>query len=283
MVLTPRIHQIFMDTFFASCLETGTKPQTLLRDIIKYLPHETEFGGTVVVDPSWQEETRSLADYMASLSNIPLPDQHRLGLEEAKLWTEFFETELWNSHRADLRWCDVRKFAEFYLENSNLTTPLRPRGHTHLSMRLEDIIAEGRRALGSRSAGGLLTDEVLRREVDLLKTHFLHPTRFVHPGRTVLEEGGAFVTQFNDEEQEAMNGEGPILDVQSPEQYEDTEDGPNEILQERHDDNHHITPDPLKDSLREIQSIIDEDVKDLIPEGTYLILMNKMKQAYDRL
>ena len=282
MVLTPRIHQIFMDTFFASCLETGTKPQTLLRDIIKYLPHETEFGGTVVVS-SRPPETRSLADYMASLSNIPLPDQHRLGLEEAKLWTEFFETELWNSHRADLRWCDVRKFAEFYLENSNLTTPLRPRGHTHLSMRLEDIIAEGRRALESRNAGGLLTDEVLRREVDLLKTHFLHPTRFVHPGRTVLEEGGAFVTQFNDEEQEAMNGEGPILDVQSPEQYEDTEDGPNEIIQERHDDNHHITPDPLKDSLREIQSIIDEDVKDLIPEGTYLILMNKMKQAYDRL
>ena len=271
MVLTPRIHQIFMDTFFASCLETGTKPQTLLRDIIKYLPHETEFGGTVLVDPSWQEETRSLADYMASLSNIPLPDQHRLGLEEAKLWTEGFQNELWNSHRAYLRWCDVRKFAEFYLENSNLTTLRRPRGHTHLSMRLEDIVAEA--------------DELLRREVYLLQTHFLHPTRFVHPNLTVLEEGGAFVTQFNDEEQEARNGEGPILDVQSPEQYEDTEDGPNEIIQERQEGNHpgHITTTPsAKDSLREIQSIIDEDVKDLIPEGTYLHLMNKMKEAYDR-
>jgi hypothetical protein len=38
----------------------------------------------------------------------------------------------------------------------------------------------------------------------------------------------------------------------------------------------------VKETLKEIQSIIDEDVKDLIPEGTYLRLMNKMKEAYDR-
>ena len=37
----------------------------------------------------------------------------------------------------------------------------------------------------------------------------------------------------------------------------------------------------VKKSLREAQTIIDEEIKDLIPEGIYLNLVNKMKETFD--
>jgi hypothetical protein len=299
MVLTIMIHQAFMETLFASCLESQKRPRMLLQDIIRYLPCESEYTGRVLDGSSddighcpltsYMMHDMAAADGLTRVRGVQLSEQIRItGLEAADSWKNEFRGKLFRIQQ-DLgrriifvpSWYEVRKFAEFYLENSDLTTPLRPRGVNRLNMSIDEIIAAGWTA-----------DNFLQQEVDTLERHFLHSGTgsVVRSG----EAGGrAFVDQFNNEEQEARNGEGPTLEdpqhynmVVNNGPYDDSEDDSNEILdeilQERHDDNHHITPDPLKDSLREIQSIIDEDVKDLIPEGTYLILMNKMKQAYDR-
>jgi hypothetical protein len=284
MELTVPVHQIFMKTFFASCLETRRSPPSLLQEIINYLPHEVEFGGPVTFlrerrsqppEPlTAPQETITLRELYARAG-----EGHRRGpyfsaardlFVGGRRWADEFLNELFSEVGwLPLKWYEVRKFAEFYLENGDLTTPIRPRQVLSQMTPLDTIIE--------------LADEAIRREVDLWKGHFLHSERGTMP------EGRAFVMQFNAEQQEVMSGEGPTLDFGDvADDQEDALDDPNEILdeilQERQEDNHpyHITPHPVKETLKEIQSIIDEDVKDLIPEGTYLRLMNKMKEAYDR-
>ena len=286
MALTVPVHQIFMKTFFASCLEMRRSPPSLLQEIINYLPHEVEFGGPVTFlrerrsqppEPlTAPQETITLHElYAYGVGGGPylgaLSSETRGNLfVGGRRWADEFLNELFSEVGwLPLKWYEVRKFAEFYLENGNLTTPIRPRPVLSQMTPLDTIIELGNLAI--------------RQEVDLWKEHFLHSERGTMP------EGRAFVMQFNAEQQEVMSGEGPTLDFGdvSDEQH-DALDGPNEILdeilQERQEDNHayHITPHPVKETLKEIQSIIDEDVKDLIPEGTYLRLMNKMKEAYDR-
>ena len=283
MALTVPVHQIFMKTFFASCLETRRRPPSLLREIINYLPLEAEFGGPVTFlrarrsqppEPlTAPQETITLCELYAGSAVLvgmrPLRITSRDMFDDGRRWTDEFLNELFSEVGwLPLKWYEVRKFAEFYLENGDLTTPIRPRQVLSQMAPLDTIIE--------------LADEAIRREVDLWKGHFLHSERGTMP------EGRAFVMQFNAEQQEVMSGEGPTLDFGDVVDQEDALDGPNEILdeilQERQEDNHpyHITPHQVKETLREIQSIIDEDVKDLIPEGTYLRLMNKMKEAYDR-
>ncbi len=283
MALTVPVHQIFMKTFFASCLETRRRPPSLLREIINYLPLEAEFGGPVTfqrarryqpADRESEQETITLCELYAGSAVLvgmrPLRITSRDMFDDGRRWTDEFLNELFSEVGwLPLKWYEVRKFAEFYLENGDLTTPIRPRQVLSQMAPLDTIIE--------------LADEAIRREVDLWKGHFLHSERGTMP------EGRAFVMQFNAEQQEVMSGEGPTLDFGDvSDEQEDALDDPNEILdeilQERQEDNHpyHITPHPVKETLREIQSIIDEDVKDLIPEGTYLRLMNKMKEAYDR-
>ena len=285
MALTVPVHQIFMKTFFASCLETRRSPPSLLQEIINYLPHEVEFGGPVTFlrerrsqppEPlTAPQETITLHElYAYGVGGGPylgaLSSETRGNLfVGGRRWADEFLNELFSEVGwLPLKWYEVRKFAEFYLENGDLTTPIRPRQVLSQMAPLDTIIE--------------LADEAIRREVDLWKGHFLHSERGTMP------EGRAFVMQFNAEQQEVMSGEGPTLDFGDVADQEDALDDPNEILdeilQERQEDNHpyHITPHPVKETLREIQSIIDEDVKDLIPEGTYLRLMNKMKEAYDR-
>jgi hypothetical protein len=286
MELTVPVHQIFMKTFFASCLETRRSPPSLLQEIINYLPHEVEFGGPVTFlrerrsqppEPlTAPQETITLHElYAYGVGGGPylgaLSSETRGNLfVGGRRWADEFLNELFSEVGwLPLKWYEVRKFAEFYLENGDLTTPIRPRQVLSQMAPLDTIIE--------------LADEAIRREVDLWKGHFLHSERGTMP------EGRAFVMQFNAEQQEVMSGEGPTLDFGDvADDQEDALDDPNEILdeilQERQEDNHpyHITPHPVKETLKEIQSIIDEDVKDLIPEGTYLRLMNKMKEAYDR-
>lgn len=286
MALTVPVHQIFMKTFFASCLETRRSPPSLLQEIINYLPHEVEFGGPVTFlrerrsqppEPlTAPQETITLHElYAYGVGGGPylgaLSSETRGNLfVGGRRWADEFLNELFSEVGwLPLKWYEVRKFAEFYLENGDLTTPIRPRQVLSQMAPLDTIIE--------------LADEAIRREVDLWKGHFLHSERGTMP------EGRAFVMQFNAEQQEVMSGEGPTLDFGDvADDQEDALDDPNEILdeilQERQEDNHpyHITPHPVKETLKEIQSIIDEDVKDLIPEGTYLRLMNKMKEAYDR-
>jgi hypothetical protein len=286
MELTVPVHQIFMKTFFASCLETRRSPPSLLQEIINYLPHEVEFGGPVTFlrerrsqppEPlTAPQETITLHElYAYGVGGGPylgaLSSETRGNLfVGGRRWADEFLNELFSEVGwLPLKWYEVRKFAEFYLENGDLTTPIRPRQVLSQMAPLDTIIE--------------LADEAIRREVDLWKGHFLHSERGTMP------EGRAFVMQFNAEQQEVMSGEGPTLDFGDvADDQEDALDDPNEILdeilQERQEGNHpyHITPHPVKETLKEIQSIIDEDVKDLIPEGTYLRLMNKMKEAYDR-
>jgi hypothetical protein len=286
MALTVPVHQIFMKTFFASCLETRRSPPSLLQEIINYLPHEVEFGGPVTFlrerrsqppEPlTAPQETITLHElYAYGVGGGPylgaLSSETRGNLfVGGRRWADEFLNELFSEVGwLPLKWYEVRKFAEFYLENGDLTTPIRPRQVLSQMAPLDTIIE--------------LADEAIRREVDLWKGHFLHSERGTMPeGRAFVMQGRAFVMQFNAEQQEVMSGEGPTLD------FGDDLDGANEILveilQERQEGNHpyHITPHPVKETLKEIQSIIDEDVKDLIPEGTYLRLMNKMKEAYDR-
>jgi hypothetical protein len=281
MALTVPVHQIFMKTFFASCLETRRSPPSLLQEIINYLPHEVEFGGPVTFLRARRsgspltapQETITLRELYARMSEGrrgPYFSAARDLFVGGRRWADEFLNELFSEVGwLPLKWCEVRKFAEFYLENGDLTTPIRPRQVLSQMAPLDTIIE--------------LADEAIRREVDLWKGHFLHSERGTMP------EGRAFVMQFNAEQQEVMSGEGPTLDFGDvADDQEDALDDPNEILdeilQERQEGNHpyHITPHPVKETLKEIQSIIDEDVKDLIPEGTYLRLMNKMKEAYDR-
>ena len=285
MALTVPVHQIFMKTFFASCLETRRSPPSLLQEIINYLPHEVEFGGPVTFlrerrsqppEPlTAPQETITLHElYAYGVGGGPylgaLSSETRGNLfVGGRRWADEFLNELFSEVGwLPLKWYEVRKFAEFYLENGDLTTPIRPRQVLSQMAPLDTIIE--------------LADEAIRREVDLWKGHFLHSERGTMP------EGRAFVMQFNAEQQEVMSGEGPTLDFGDVTDQDDALDDPNEILdeilQERQEDNHpyHITPHPVKETLKEIQSIIDEDVKDFIPEGTYLRLMNKMKEAYDR-
>jgi len=271
MALTVQVHQIFMKTFFASCLETRRRPQSLLREIINYLPLEAEFGGPV----TFLRARRSGSPLTAPQETITLCELYdgsavlvgRRRWGRPWRWTDEFLNELFSEVGwLPLKWYEVRKFAEFYLENGNLTTPIRP-------------------------GPAPLPDEAIRREVDLWKGHFLHSAGTVSDGGrwTQCPRAADWTDQFNAEHQEVISGEGPILDFGDvTEEQQDALDDPNEILdeilQERQEGNHpyHITPHPVKETLREIQSIIDEDVKDLIPEGTYLRLMNKMKEAYDR-
>ena len=281
MALTVPVHQIFMKTFFASCLETRRSPPSLLQEIINYLPHEVEFGGPVTFLRARRsgspltapQETITLRELYARMSEGrrgPYFSAARDLFVGGRRWADEFLNELFSEVGwLPLKWYEVRKFAEFYLENGDLTTPIRPRQVLSQMTPLDTIIE--------------LADEAIRREVDLWKGHFLHSERGTMP------EGRAFVMQFNAEQQEVMSGEGPTLDFGDvADEQEDALDDPNEILdeilQERQEDNHpyHITPHPVKETLKEIQSIIDEDVKDFIPEGTYLRLMNKMKEAYDR-
>ena len=281
MALTVSVHQIFMKTFFASCLETRRRPQSLLREIINYLPLEAEFGGLVTFLRARRsgspltapQETITLFElYDGSAVLVGMRPRRITPSQEVSMnyggsapWTDEFLNELFSEVGwLPLKWYEVRKFAEFYLENGNLTTPIRPP------------------TSGSPRSVIELADEAIRREVDVWKRHFLHSERGTMP------EGRAFVIQFNAEHQEVISGEGPTLDFGDVVEEPDDAFAPNEILdeilQERQEGNHpyHITPHPVKETLREIQSIIDEDVKDLIPEGTYLRLMNKMKEAYDR-
>jgi hypothetical protein len=284
MALTVPVHQIFMKTFFASCLEMRRSPPSLLQEIINYLPHEVEFGGPVTFlrerrsqppEPlTAPQETITLRELYAGAGRSRRREPYFRAARDlfvgGRRWADEFLNELFSEVGwLPLKWYEVRKFAEFYLENGNLTTPIRPRPVLSQMTPLDTIIELGNLAI--------------RQEVDLWKEHFLHSERGTMP------EGRSFVMQFNAEQQEVMSGEGPTLDFGdvSDEQH-DALDGPNEILdeilQERQEDNHayHITPHPVKETLKEIQSIIDEDVKNLIPEGTYLRLMNKMKEAYDR-
>jgi hypothetical protein len=309
MSLSVPIHTSFMSTFFATCRDFEKKPQTLLREIIAYLPRENEFEGSVK-RPSigFREETRTLAEFKGDG-----PAAHIQGQVIAACpcwsWTDRFQEKIralppFSLRTGGLRWFTVRKFAEFYLENSNLTTPLRiPLNRLNVS--LDEIIAEA--------------DLVLNREIESLQREFLH-----RDPRT-QEQGGGFVAQFNEEEEQSERGEGPSLDQGSamtehaqPEEQSEEEEQPeeqdirqqegrpvqdlprrehvvhmendanalmNELLQDRMEGEapYYITPQPsAKDTLKEIQSIIDEDVKDLIPEGTYLLLANKMKEAFNR-
>lgn len=332
MSLSVPIHTSFMSTFFATCREFEKKPQTLLREIIAYLPRENEFEGSV--NPlGFREETRTLAEFKGDDPTAQDLTQV-IAACPCWSWTDRFQEKIrelppFSFRTGGLRWFTVRKFAEFYLENSNLTTSLRiPLNRFNVS--LDEIIAEA--------------DLVLNREIESLEREFLH-----RDPRT-QEQGGGLVAQFNEEEEQAERGEGPSLDqgsamtehAQQSEQSEEEEYDPfattrqrlniigrpvrslqeiidrgdragepvatgrygiggypavallprrehvvimNEIVQDRQEGegNYHITPQPsAKDSLKEIQAIIDEDVKDLIPEGTYLRLMNKMKEAFDR-
>ena len=56
-----------------------------------------------------------------------------------------------------------------------------------------------------------------------------------------------------------------------------------EIQEERQEGNgeYFITERSAKGSLKEMQTIIDEDVKDKITEGVYILLMSKMKEVFD--
>jgi hypothetical protein len=115
-----------------------------------------------------------------------------------------------------------------------------------------------------------------------------------------LDQGSAMTEHAQPEEQEESQEEElgyderlailrPVQDFPRREHVVNMDDDANalmnELLQDRMEGEapYHITPQPsAKDTLKEIQSIIDEDVKDLIPEGTYLLLANKMKEAFDR-
>jgi hypothetical protein len=241
MALTVPVHQIFMKTFFASCLETRRSPPSLLQEIINYLPHEVEFGGPVTFLRARRsgspltapQETITLRELYARMSEGrrgPYFSAARDLFVGGRRWADEFLNELFSEVGwLPLKWYEVRKFAEFYLENGDLTTPIRPRQVLSQMAPLDTIIE--------------LADEAIRREVDLWKGHFLHSERGTMP------EGRAFVMQFNAEQQEVMSGEGPTLDFGDvADDQEDALDDPNEILdeilQERQEDNHpyHITP-----------------------------------------
>ena len=195
MELTVPVHQIFMKTFFASCLETRRSPPSLLREIINYLPHEVEFGGPVTFlrqppEPlTAPQETITLHElYAYGVGGGPylgaLSSETRGNLfVGGRRWADEFLNELFSEVGwLPLKWYEVRKFAEFYLENGDLTTPIRPRQVLSQMTPLDTIIE--------------LADEAIRREVDLWKGHFLHSERGTMP------EGRAFVMQFNAEQQE---------------------------------------------------------------------------------
>jgi hypothetical protein len=343
MSLSVPIHTSFMSTFFATCRDFEKKPQTLLREIIAYLPRENEFDGSVKISLGFREgeETRTLAEFKGDGPTFHVPGQV-IPACPCWSWTDRFQEKiralpsfplrnLRDMWAEEMRWFTVRKFAEFYLENSDLTTPLRlPLNRLNVS--LDEIIAEA--------------DFVLNRDIESLERHFLHMGHDELRGRVCT----AWIRQFNEEEEAGILGEGPSLDQGSamtehaqPEEQEESQEESqedarrvalrelelavadetfrriveqayddgwarpvqdlprrehvvnmdndtnalmNEVLQGRSDGrrhNYHITPQPsAKDTLKEIQSIIDEDVKNLIPEGTYLLLANKMKEAFNR-
>ena len=337
MSLSVPIHIAFMETFFKECQRALKRPPTLLRDIILYIPQEVEYDGFVDTTTNRMHQKNTLSEHMdgvehpgqlaaAQRTRQTLHDT-RLGLRDAKSWASAFRTAaadvcVVHQLRTDLRWFTVRKFAVFYLENSDLTNTIRPRAAHPLDMTLDEIIAE--------------KDNRCRREIDLLKGHFLSIDHAAQDWDYIALRG--FVTQFNEEEETSSSSDSPpprppALEQEQeqveneetsdeevdddhesfrPEhgqQYEDEEaafnswladreaqglsaprqfvDSPlfNSIMQDRREGEHpyYITPRPTaKDFLKEIQSIIDEDVKDLIPEGIYLRLANKMKEAFNR-
>jgi hypothetical protein len=300
MSLSVQIHTAFMNSFLATCREFRKNPQTLIREIISYLPracNTSVCGGDALPIPT-HPDTRFFL--------------YRQGLEDAKSWTVKFQEvargygALLDVQWTQLQWFTVRTFAEFYLENM-------PNG------RWRDMLISRATEFRRMSPAEIIAEADLNtnREIESLEREFLYRD----PGTN--EQGGFLVTQFNEEAAAELLGEGPSLDqgssmtehaqqAEQQEQEEQSEDEEerrrriqeantladverlidygenfifNEVVADRQEGegNYHITPQPsAKDSLKEIQSIIDEGVKDLIPEGTYLLLANKMKEAFNR-
>ena len=77
----------------------------------------------------------------------------------------------------------------------------------------------------------------------------------------------------SDEEEESEEESGEDLEESQPEPEEPEPEEPETV--EECEEN-------ICDTLKNIQSILDDDVKEKVPEGVYLELVNNLKKAYDK-
>ena len=107
----------------------------------------------------------------------------------------------------------------------------------------------------SRSPSVETTAEIVQHDIEILRKYFLN--------QDLHRDIDFWIDQYNEEVAQIEEEIGPVL--------------PNQKL----------TPgekfDAVKEDLKDILELVDESVKDKIPEGVYLELMNKMKSAYNHM
>jgi hypothetical protein len=241
------------------------KPRILLGDIIRTLPCKERSGGESVFDATGPPG-RAVPDGPPQCTPLPtLETDHSL----IRTWiTALLAASVDTPH--DREWWVIRDFAAFYLYHTDVIAFIDGSGFVGtLSMSLEEIIKQ--------------REKEVKIEIDIMEEFYIGT---LFGGEARIGTVQKWVNMFEEEGNEELMAElaeiddGAELAWQTIDQIASLNMGEMLIQDDEvdmSDDEEHSAKEPLKKLL----SIIDEDVKDLIPEGIYLQMMNELQKAYN--